>query len=114
MRLGGLFHPELLAVIARVGHTDTVVIADAGLPIPPGTPRIELAVSAGLPDLTSVLRAVLGELVVESFTVASQTRAHSPDFYARLTPLLTAPVAEVGHEALKAMVEHGSVLRTSG
>lgn len=35
MKRGGILHPELLAVIARLGHTDRLVIADSGLPIPP-------------------------------------------------------------------------------
>ncbi|MFB9991407.1 D-ribose pyranase [Deinococcus oregonensis] len=113
MKSGGLLHPELLALIARVGHTDTIVIADVGLPIPRNVPRIELAVVAGLPDLLSVLRAVVAELVVESVTLASETRIHSPAFHHQLESVLHAPTVEVDHETLKGMLHHAAaVIRT--
>jgi len=37
-----LLNPRLLALLAGAGHTDLIVIADAGLPIPPGVELIDL------------------------------------------------------------------------
>ena len=48
MKRGGILHPELSAHLARLGHTDTFVIGDAGLPVPPGVARVDLAVSLGV------------------------------------------------------------------
>ena len=59
MKKTGLLNQPLSAVIAGLGHMETLVVADAGLPIPPGVERIDLAVSAGLPPFLDVLRAVL-------------------------------------------------------
>ncbi len=39
MKKTGIINQPISAVIAGLGHTDTVVIADAGLPIPPETER---------------------------------------------------------------------------
>lgn len=113
MRSAGLFHPDLLHLIARAGHTDRIVLADAGLPIPEGVLRIELGICAGLPGLLDVLRPLLAELVVERCSLAGETRALQPTFHARLRPLLPGPVEEVGHAALKAMLPGAlAVIRT--
>ncbi|SUB14264.1 D-ribose pyranase [Pantoea agglomerans] len=50
MKKGRLLNAELSHVIARLGHTDTLTIADAGLPIPAGPQRIDLALTPGTPD----------------------------------------------------------------
>ena len=75
MRRTGLLHAQLAAVIAAMGHGDTLVIADAGLPIPPGVTCIDLAVSPGVPGVLEVLAAVAGDLVVERFLLADELLA---------------------------------------
>jgi D-ribose pyranase len=49
-----LLHAELSHVIASLGHGDMLVLGDAGLPIPDGPRRIDLAVARGVPQLTDV------------------------------------------------------------
>lgn len=78
MKRQGLLNAPLSALIAELGHTDTLVIADAGLPIPPGTPRIDLALRPGLPRFLDVLDAVLEELCIEGVTLASEITERSP------------------------------------
>jgi len=67
-----LLNAELSHVIASMGHGDMLVIGDAGLPIPDGPRRIDLAVMRGVPLLTEVLQAVLSEMQVEGVVVASE------------------------------------------
>jgi len=43
MKKSGLLNPQLCAAVARLGHTQTFVVADAGLPIPHEVPVIDLA-----------------------------------------------------------------------
>jgi len=57
-----LLHAELSHVIASLGHGDMLVLGDAGLPIPDGPRRIDLAVARGVPTLDEVLQAVLSEM----------------------------------------------------
>ena len=45
MKKRGILQHDLAHVIATLGHTDSLVIADAGLPIPMGVQRIDLAVT---------------------------------------------------------------------
>ena len=73
-----------MAVIAELEHTDTLVIADVGLPIPPGVERIDLALVPSVPGFVETLRAVLDELPIESAVVAEEMASRSPDVYARI------------------------------
>lgn len=45
-------------MISESGHTDSIVIADAGLPVPAGVERIDLAYRAGAPAFLDVLDTV--------------------------------------------------------
>ena len=77
-------NPALSRVISETGHTDLIVVTDAGLPIPPGSERIDLAYRPGAPTFFDVLDTVLAELVVEGATVSAEVAEHSPHVLERL------------------------------
>ncbi len=77
-------NPALSRVISETGHTDLIVVTDAGLPIPPGSERIDLAYRPGAPAFLDVLDTVLAELVVEGATVSAEVADHSPEVLAQL------------------------------
>lgn len=72
-------NPALSRVITETGHTDLLVVTDAGLPIPPGSERIDLAYRPGAPAFFDVLDTVLAELVVEGATVSAEVAEKSPE-----------------------------------
>lgn len=72
-------NPALSRVISETGHTDILVVTDAGLPIPPGAERIDLAYRPGAPAFLDVLDTVLAELVVEGATVSAEIAEQSPE-----------------------------------
>ncbi len=103
MKRGTLLHPDLSRVVASLGHGDLLVVADAGLPIPPGVERIDLAFAPGKPPFLDVLEAILAEAEVERATVATELRTASPrPFRERLEATLLAlpKVAARGIEAV--------------
>ncbi|PVE98516.1 D-ribose pyranase [Microbacterium sp. TPD7012] len=71
-------NPALSRVISETGHTDLLVVTDAGLPIPLGSERIDLAYRPGAPAFLDVLDTVLAELVVEGATVSAEVAEKSP------------------------------------
>jgi len=77
-------NPALSRVISETGHTDLLVVTDAGLPIPPGAERIDLAYRPGAPAFLDVLDTVLAELVVEGATVSAEVAEKSPEVLAAL------------------------------
>ncbi len=105
MKKTGILNPDLLSVIAMMGHTDRLVIADSGLPIPPAVRRIDLALVAGIPSFLQTLEAVLGELKVEAAVVADEMQTRSPDLYRATRRVLEGIRLEhVPHESFKAML----------
>ncbi|MDH6169497.1 D-ribose pyranase [Variovorax boronicumulans] len=78
MKRSPLLHAELSQVIAALGHGDMVVIGDAGLPIPDGPKRIDLALTPGIPRVADVLKVVLSEMQVERALLAREAIEHLP------------------------------------
>lgn len=72
MKKHGILNAQLAAYIAALGHMDTFVIGDAGLPIPAGVPIVDLAVCGGVPTFEQVLNAVLDETEVEQYCLAEE------------------------------------------
>ncbi|BDG62354.1 D-ribose pyranase [Caldinitratiruptor microaerophilus] len=114
MKKATLINQPLSEVIAGMGHGDLLVIGDAGLPIPPATRRIDLAVTRDVPRFLDVVRAVLTELQVEEALVAGETWQVSPHVGAGLRDALgPIPVRTITHEELKALSARAvAVVRT--
>ena len=77
-------NPALSRVISETGHTDLIVVTDAGLPLPPASERIDLAYRPGAPAFFDVLDTVLAEMVVEGATASAEIATHSPEVLAQL------------------------------
>lgn len=100
MRKGGITNARLAYSLARLGHTDQLVVCDAGLPIPSGPEVVDLAFRFGVPSFEVVLSGLLEELVIEGATAAEEVRDRNP----RMHELLDASLQDlelVPHEELK-------------
>jgi len=95
MKKHGVLNHRLAEVIARIGHTDALVIGDAGLPVPSSTERIDLAVSAGVPAFIEVVRAVASELEVERLVVARELVERNPELVAEIQALFPKAMVDV-------------------
>ena len=104
VKRSGLLHADLAGHLARLGHTDQLVVADRGLPLPPGVPVVDLALVPGVVDLRTVLDALLAEVVVQAHTIALEAAAGPfPQWLdARAHDLGERHVT--GHDELKAML----------
>ena len=94
-----VLNPRLLALLAGAGHMDLIVIADAGLPIPPGVELIDLSLVSGVPSFLQVFDAVRG-LHVQQAILAQELR-DQPLFSALPSRLEGVPLEEVSHESFK-------------
>ena len=116
MKKTGLLHAELSQVIAAMGHGDVLVIGDAGLPVPAGVRRIDLALMQGVPTVAQVLQAVLGELQVEHALLAQESLGDGdtlPEWYLQQGVLLPAAPTIVTHAEIKRRSQQAcAVIRT--
>jgi D-ribose pyranase len=108
----GIINAKLAGALARLGHTDHVVVCDAGLPIPPGPEVVDLAFRFGVPSFETVLSGVLQELVVEGATAAEEVE-RNPRSYEILTTRLP-DLGLVPHEELKRMVAGARLVVRTG
>ena len=113
MKRGGIINANLAGAMGRLGHTDLVVVCDAGLPIPPGPAVVDLAFQFGVPAFETVLSGLLEELVVESAVAAEEIETQNPSSHdllkARLPDLALMP-----HEELKRMVSGAKLVVRTG
>jgi D-ribose pyranase len=114
MKKIGTLNQPLSAVIAGLGHMDQLVVADAGLPIPVGPERIDLALKDGLPGFVETLQVILEEVQVERAVVAEEMISTSPQIYQLIAAMLTdIPIETVPHEEFKQRTgEARAVVRT--
>ena len=102
MKKTPLLHAELSRLVASLGHGDAVVVADAGLPAPPGTTVIDLALTRGVPSFAQVLDTLLSEMQVERAEHAAEMLERSPQVAALLRRALPGvPLSAVSHASFK-------------
>ncbi|MFI1678376.1 MULTISPECIES: D-ribose pyranase [unclassified Streptomyces] len=102
MKRSGILNRHLAGALAELGHGDTVLVCDAGMPVPAGPRVVDLAFRAGVPSFAEVLDGLLDELVVEGGTAALEVReANAPT--ARLLRESLPSLALVPHEELKGL-----------
>ncbi|MSU61118.1 MAG: transport protein RbsD/FucU [Pedosphaera sp.] len=58
MLISGILNPQLNALISRVRHTNSLVIADWAFPFWPQIETVDLSLTAGVPTVLQVLNAV--------------------------------------------------------
>lgn len=115
MKKTTLLNSALSEVIATMGHGDTLVIGDAGLPIPSGPQRIDLALTRGTPGMLAVLDAVLSELQVEAALVATELVGGNAGFYREIEQRLgSGHLGTVRHEEFKAMTAGARAMVRTG
>jgi D-ribose pyranase len=112
MKREGIINARLAGALAGLGHTDDVVVCDAGLPIPPGLEIVDLAFRFGVPSFETVLSGVLEELVVEGATAAEEVERNRRSY-----EFLTTRLPDLGfvpHEELKRMVPGAKLVIRTG
>lgn len=114
MKKDGILNPDLTAAIASVGHTEYFVVADPGLPITCDAKIVDISLTKNIPSFVDALKAVTGELVVESYILASEMPEKSPALYKETCSILEGlPHELVPHEDFKKLVKNAkAILRT--
>ncbi|MBU8683705.1 D-ribose pyranase [Bacillus haynesii] len=114
MKKHGILNSHIAKLLADLGHTDTIVIADAGLPVPPGVPKIDLALTLGTPGFQEVTKLIADEMAVEKVTAAEEIESVNPEQAAFLkAEFSNRKIDYIPHEAFKKATSHAkAVIRT--
>jgi D-ribose pyranase len=115
MKRSGHLNREVSRVLACMGHTDSLAIADCGLSVPSGVECIDVSIALGAPGFLRVLDSVLADFKVERAVFALEAKRHNPAVAARAACLAEDQVAVqfVTHEDLKNLARQArAVIRT--
>jgi D-ribose pyranase len=79
MLVTGILNPHLLDLLARVRHTNALVIADRGFPFWPMIETVDISLVDGVPTVLQVLAAVRQNFVVAEACMAEEfLRVNTP------------------------------------
>ena len=113
MKKQGILNRELAGIFAKLGHTDKIVIADCGLPIPEGVVCIDLAYKLGEPGFETILQVVLEDLKVEQGFIAQEIISKNESVHNFILQNVES-VTYLPHEQLKEMTKKAKVIIRTG
>ena len=115
MKKTGIINAPISTVVAHLEHSDMLTIADAGLPVPSTTQRIDLALKSGVPGFLETLEVVLTEMFVEKAYVSVDILTKSPHIYTGIQKLLgNVPIETLSHPEFKKLTgSTKAIIRTA-
>ena len=97
----GILNPHLLSLLARVRHTNTLVLADRGFPFWPLVETIDLSLTDDIPTVPQVLQAILAYWTPGRVWMAEEFRFRSNS---ASLERLTGPILYEPHTSFKLRV----------
>lgn len=115
MKCDRLLNRDIITEVAALGHTEYLVIADCGLPVPKGVKSIDVSITAGMPSFLDVLNAVTAELVVESVIVAEEMDEKNEPLAAEIRRRYAEScIQKVPHETFKELTQKAKCIIRTG
>ena len=68
----GVLNPHILSLLARVRHTNTLVISDRGFPFWPQIETVDISLMDDVPTVVQVLEAIRGNFVIGQAFMAEE------------------------------------------
>jgi D-ribose pyranase len=112
----GILNPQLLSLLARVRHTNTLVIADRGFPYWPQIETVDLALIDDIPTVVQVLNAIRPYFDISQIFMAQEFKAEvSPTMREQFGAALNRiPITFEPHIEFKKRVPHAIGLIRTG
>ena len=74
----GILNPAVLSLLARVRHTNTLVIADRGFPFWPALETVDLSLVDDVPTVAQVVAALRSNFVIGHVFAAEELKGANP------------------------------------
>ena len=102
----GILNPAILSLLARVRHTNLLVIADRGFPFWPQIETVDISLTDDIPTVLDVIAALRPNFVIGQAWMAEEfSRGNSEAVRTRFAAALEGiPVTYEPHVALKQRV----------
>jgi D-ribose pyranase len=116
MRETGTINRGISDVLSTMGHTDELIVCDAGFAIPLGMRTVDISLARNRPTVLEVLAELKEHFSVEKLVMANETKNVSPtrfaaisDLFGKDMPVETTPQAQFRQRAkgVKAIIRTG-------
>ncbi len=114
MKKNGILNSNISNVLSQLGHTDTIVIADCGLPIPDGVLKIDVSLRPGFPSFSDVFDVVCADMTVEKFYYANEMINENGNLYENINKKLNCNSENVSHDQLKELSKQAKAIIRTG
>lgn len=105
MKEVGMVNRDISAAISKQGHTDLLMVVDAGFAIPQGVDVIDISLGENKPMVLEVLTELKKFFSVEKMIIANKTKDISPTLFANISKVygVEVPVETIELSAFKEM-----------
>ena len=116
MIIKGILNPQILSLIARVRHTNTLVIADRGFPFWPMIETVDISLVDDVPTVLQVFEALKADFAIGQMYMAEEFKANNPPELQRTfaNPRGEIPISYEPHNELKLRVPQAIGLIRTG
>ena len=116
MKRFGHLNRDISRVLARMGHMDSLVVADCGLQVPDGVECIDVSLALGDPGFARVLDSILADFQAERAVFAKEALEYNEAVATCASSLERALVRVefVPHENLKELTQHARAMIRTG
>ncbi|MFN8499841.1 MAG: RbsD/FucU family protein [Anaerolineae bacterium] len=116
MLISGILNPHIASLLARVRHTNTLVIADRGFPFWPTIETVDISLVDDVPTVLQVLAAIRANYVIGAISMAAEfVDNNSPEVCQRFADALVGvPVSYEPHVEFKRRVPQAIGLIRTG
>jgi D-ribose pyranase len=106
MLINGILNPQINSLLARVRHTNLLVIADRGFPFWPMIETLDISLVDGIPTVLQVFQAIrpnfeIGEIIMAQEFIQANPPKVCQTFTSAIAPL---PLLYQDHTELKKLV----------
>jgi D-ribose pyranase len=115
MSQGRIINPDINYILTKLGHTQSIVICDAGLPVPKEMEVIDLSLVLGEPSFMTVLSEIIAEGVFEACVYAEELEIHNPKVFKECMKAIgDLNQVTVSHEEFKQRTQEAEVFIRTG
>jgi len=116
MIVKGILNPQILSLIARVRHTNTLVISDRGFPYWPMIETVDISLVDDVPTVLQVFEALKSNFAIGQIYMAAEFNANnSPEIQQEFSVSRgKIPIAYEPHIEFKLRVPHAIGLIRTG
>ncbi len=106
MLINGILNPQVNSLLARVRHTNMLVIADRGFPFWPMIETVDISLVDGIPTVLQVFQAIRPNFEIGEIIMAQEfNEVNSPEICKTFTDALAnIPLHFQNHSNLKMLI----------